>query len=448
MNSKKTNCFISILNIIAIAIFVVLFLLRGEMDTSLVTGLGSSKLVYSNFFIDLIRNNLTMVSVIFCSFVGLFNFICGMQNTDKKSLSATYIIFGLLSIVVGFKDIFGLLLSNGNVLNIIFYVIYGVMVLLVLLQLIAIKKQEKGIVQSTRRKIVNFITYILLYFVFIAAFGFAICYSFISLKINNSASKDIIGKACESIKDMQSAENATLYIPVLKEGKYGFVDGAGNEKIPCNYEQVSFFVTGKINEKDYCFALVKDADKYSLITKGEGKADVSDSANLKSLVDFFLKDKPKKEEDDTEDEDYKKVNAYTNALIKWFNMAGFEVTKDGASGSIEKREKNGTYSDGSVDYKNEDGTLKGWTAPDGKVVEISSDYEIIDVLENIAILVDRDGNSNIEYYVIVNKDGKRILRADYVAIYDNFYLIRINGKTSMYDLNFHELTNGYDKMFA
>ena len=110
-----------------------------------------------------------------------------------------------------------------------------------------------------------------------------------------------------------------------------------------------------------------------------------------------------------------------------------------------------TFSNGYIEFENEEGTRRGWYDDDGNQVTIPIDFEIIDIKDNKAILQifnveDENFGAN---FIIIDMTGKTLLRSQIVDVYDDKYLIKnSNGKMVFVDSELREISNEYDKIIS
>ena len=109
------------------------------------------------------------------------------------------------------------------------------------MQFIYIHLQDKNIEESSARKIVNVILYYVLQSILAIGFLLMILASLIITKINEVQLENAIAELNNSIVTLQGNKESELYIPVEKNYKYGFITEDGQERIPCEYDRVSFF---------------------------------------------------------------------------------------------------------------------------------------------------------------------------------------------------------------
>lgn len=384
----------------------------------------------------------------------------------------------------------------------------------IVMQLIYIHCQEKNIEETKARKIVNIILYwILELMLLIAIFVIAII-SLCTTKINENKIEEPLNQLYNNIKSMRGAENSKLLIPVKKDNKYGFIDEDEEEKISCQYDRVSFFYEVEIDNSNYYVALAKNNDEFYLISKSNDNAVIEGDLkkylqgienNLESMVtneydlegnytdgyvyyfgialkEFIGIKKMSYQELENnnensitliEEENYDSYRYYYNNGnysmeiepiyddYKYYNVK-CKVTITKISGEKEEstvylpgfNDYEGslyTFSNGYIEFENEEGTRRGWYDDDGNQVTIPIDFEIIDIKDNKAILQifnveDENFGAN---FIIIDMTGKTLLRSQIVDVYDDKYLIKnSNGKMVFVDSELREISNEYDKIIS
>lgn len=119
-----------------------------------------------------------------------------------------------------------------------------------------------------------------------------------------------------------------------------------------------------------------------------------------------------------------------------------------------------TFTNGYIEFENEDGTRKGWYDYNGNQVSISSNYTIEDIKDDkIMLQVNNDYDYDYENYdentqfelnfIIIDMNGKTLLQTTALDIYDNMYLIKNNNKKMvLLDKDLNVITNEYDKIIT
>ncbi|MCI8760194.1 MAG: WG repeat-containing protein [Clostridia bacterium] len=158
-----------------------------------------------------------------------------------------------------------IILAILEVLNVI-HVYWNIIA--VVMQIIYIHNQEKNIMQSKIRKITNIILYNVLQLVFTVGFLGMIVSSLVITKVKDEKRKEeLFVLLYDYTINLEGVANEELLIPVEKDNLYGFMDENGKEKIPCQYDRVSYFNEVEIGNNQYYIALAKIEDNFIIIDK-------------------------------------------------------------------------------------------------------------------------------------------------------------------------------------
>ena len=388
------------------------------------------------------------------------------------------------------------------------------LIISMVMQFIYIHYQEKEIKESRARKIVNIILYwILELILFIVLFGMAIIALFI-IKINENKIEEPLAQLYDNIQSMKDVKNSKLLIPVENDNKYGFINQNGEEKIPCEYDRVSFFYEIEIDNSIYYVALAKNEDEFYVISKSNDYIHIEGElkkylqgieGNLESMVtneydlegDYkdgyvyyfgvafteFMKVKKisyqelEKYEniatlDESNFDEYRYYYYNGNYLMDIepvddgenysFYNSKYDVTItktngekkintvylpgfDNYSGTLK------TFSNGFIEFENEERTRRGWYDNNGNQVTIPIDFEIVDIKDDRAILQIYDAKDKHfgANFVIIDMNGKTVLRSRIVDVYEDKYLIRNNNEKMVFvDNELKEISNEYDKIIT
>lgn len=332
MNKKKTNFLVAILNLIEIVSILVLhfgtnYLLSGMMSSE--NGMTS---IYNSFICETLLNNIDIFLVLIHIVVGVINIICAIQNKKNKKLFFWQMVFGMYELYAAFLlcklskslcnilDDYNILETSKKIIStipIIFVIInfikirknkpktiqiisyIGVIVLVVLdllgifgafwnviaviMQLIYIHFQDKDVEETKKRKIINIILYYIIQSIIVIGFFFMIIYSLLITKVNEVKWENGLKEVYNGITKLQGNTNKEIYIPVEKDNKYGFITEDGKEKIPCQYDNVSFFYEIEINGVKYYISLVKLDNTFYIISKD------NDNIKIEGDLDNYYK---------------------------------------------------------------------------------------------------------------------------------------------------------------
>lgn len=589
MNSKKTNCLVAVLNIISIVAFYIFAFSAKYLMSSIMTGEFGARSIYNSFIINILLNNIQIILPVMYSGIGIIDIICAIQNKGNKKICFWQLVFGIyylftaLGIVISLTDIDEDIVDWGNriifsvipiilaiinfirirknrmkVIQVISYIaviILSILSLLdiigtywqiiaVVMQLIYIYFQDKNIEEGKAQKIINIILYYIFQVVLAVGFLGIVLASLIITKVNDDKCKNELENLYNNISSMQGVTNKDIYIPVERNYKYGFINEKGQEKIPCEYDRVSYFNEVEINNRQYYIAFAKKDKKFYIISKsndvlvitnaleeyfqtmyeylGESFTEnINQDGNYRlgylqafefifqafnakeeieltqqtldvnnDLKEIFLTEQNSKYyynnqnysmviehvyDGSEEEEEY--YNNYGNDGDYYYEEGvlhissydpKYKVTISKTDGEIQASivhlpgiDENyltlETFSNGYIEFENEDGT-KGWYDNNGDKASISNNYTIIDITDDKVILQIDDDNE-IENYdentkaeldlIIIDMTGKTLLKTTALDIYDNMYLVKNkNKKMVLLDKDFNVISDEYDKIIT
>lgn len=584
MNRKITNRLVAILNIIAIISIYVLYFSTNYLASSIMGGETGSRSIYNSFIIDTLLNNIQLIMVSVHGGIGIFNIICAIQNKENKKLCFWQLVFGIYEIwsaitigvflddsdIIAWGNIFisgviPIILAIVNlvlikkhkpkVIQVISYIAIIILAILdlleiigaywnivaIVMQLIYIHYQDKNVVESSTRKIINIILYYILQLILAVGFFLIIISSLLTTKINEVKWKNALSELYNNISTLQGVTTKDLYIPVEKNYKYGFINESGQEKIPCEYDRVTYFNEVEINNNTYDIALTKKDNKFYILSKSNDIIAINGdlekylrtidnhlseamtkmfnengdyrSAYLQSFEFFFqvftrgetkltqqtvqtkndsneitLNEKNSKYSytnknysmliepiyDETEDTDYDTY--YDDYYVEDENTyylssesTKYNVTITKSNGEIESsivylpgldgdEDTLDTFTNGYIEFENEDHTRNGWYDNNGNQTTISSNYTIKDIKDNKIILQITNNNDDKNYdintkkelnFMIIDLAGKTLLKTTALDIYDNMYLVKNNNKKMvLMDKDLKVISNEYDKIIT
>ena len=336
MNKRGTNRFVAILNAIAIASLYI-FYFSGELLTSGLMHINTDiKSLYDSFLIETLINNLGTILFLVYGGIGILNIICAIQNKENKKIFFWQLVFGLyeiwfaffnsdflnnddvshivwiavnvIPIILAIINFFRIRKNRPKVIQVISYVaviiiailgLLGILeenywnIIAVIMQFIYIHFQDKNIEESSARKIVNVILYYVLQSILAIGFLLMILASLIITKINEVQLENAKAELNNSIVTLQGNKESELYIPVEKNYKYGFITEDGQERIPCEYDRVSFFTEMEINNNTYYIALAQKDNKFYIISKTNASIELSGVLEkyvqaVNSTLDIYL----------------------------------------------------------------------------------------------------------------------------------------------------------------
>lgn len=554
MNSKKTNRLVAILNIVIVILVITLSVVEASADMMLTED--GKKSVFNSSIIDILANNTDIIIFSLFLIVAILNITCSIQNRKNKKqafwqvtfgislitngISVIFedyeeiidwgklILYGIIPIILATKNLILIKKNKPKVIQVISYVVSIIISILYILKIISsfwliismvmqfiyIHYQEKKIEESRARKIVNIILYwILELILFIVLFGMTIIALFI-IKINENKIEEPLSQLYDNIQSMKDVKNSKLLIPVENDNKYGFINQNGEEKIPCEYDRVSFFYEIEIDNSTYYVALAKNNDEFYIISKSNDYIPIEGElkkylqgieGNLESMVtnEYDLEGDYKDgyvyyfgvaftEFMKVEKISYQELEKYVNiATLEESNydeyryyyyngnyLMDIELVDDGENYSLYNSKYNVTitktngekkintvylpgfnghsgtlevFSNGFIEFENEERTRRGWYDNEGNQVTIPIEFEIMDIKDDIAILQRFDVSDEIygANFIIIDMTGRTLLQSPIIAIYDDKYLIENDhDKMVLIDSNLNEISNEYDKIIT
>ncbi len=328
MNKKRTNFFVAILNTIAIISLYILYFTKDFLNKNIISGPEGIKSIYGSIIIDVIMGNIVLILILICSLIGVLNIICAIQNRKNKKISFWQLIFGIyeifmailfsidpiitdlkLNIIIGYAVIpivlalINIILIKKNkpkpiqIISYILAIIISILVILnseiiywdiicIIMQFIYIHFQEKNIQESKTRKIVNIILYYILQAIVVISFMAIIIVTIIISIVNYNKINSQVIEILNNMGNLTEITNEEPYMVVENNLKYGFINENGEEKIPCEYDGVSYFHSTDINNQKYYFALAKKGNDYYIISKGNEQLNISNNEYFRNISKY------------------------------------------------------------------------------------------------------------------------------------------------------------------
>lgn len=322
MNKKRTNYIIAISNVLLI------ISVYANIYIGIIYGSSGVKSIYNSFILDTFIGNAQLIKIVICSITGILNIVAGVQNRKNKKICFWQLIFGIyeiilaivitanpiittsrnieiavcavIPIILALRNIIFIKKNKPKVIQIISYVVTIIISILVIfdiidvywdiicviMQFVYVHNQEKHIQESKSRKIVNVILYYVVQAIFvIIVFVMSIVVIIIN-KVNYSKLGNQVTEILNEIASLSDITKQEEYIVVENDSKYGFINEKGEEKIPCNYDGVSFFYSADINNKKCYFALAKKDSEYYIISKNNQKINLNDNEYFRNISDY------------------------------------------------------------------------------------------------------------------------------------------------------------------
>ena len=301
-------------------------------------------------------------------------------------------------------------------------------------------------------------------------------------KLDKIQNQDKIEYDENFFKYVTELDDKDLYINAQKNGKWGYINLNGNQKIDYKYDYASPFV--KINKfnKKFDVALVCSGDISYLILKNERvvfsyKNDISIydyNAQLEKLKSIYI---DVLKQDDFESnlivpvtENLNKIEAYEGKPYRYpFNSEYDILITVSQSGTKNRYEfiKKGSdtikvsidcdnlafddkylylYSNGYLPFYKTSEDIQGWYTKDTKRVEIEGNVQILDFFGDLVLVKNYDENN----YYFIDSD-KKIISSKYLDIYvaQNAYIVKNqNGYYEVIDNNFKTIMALGDSNFV
>lgn len=531
MNRKLTNYLVLILNIVFIVTAIIF--LSGDIEMLLTDKIiyeaDSVKSIYNDSIIEFMVSNAYIILFIEFIIVILCTIVCAIQNKQNRKLCFWFSVFGLITITLiiivipintvmldinniifciipiffASRNIINIKKNSPNAVHIISYILVIVIslssildflpliinfiwwIISIIILFIYIHKQEKGIEESEFRKKFNLILYWIIYLISFVIIILLIVYSILTTLVNNAKYEAELSGLLESIKTMENSEDDSIYFPVEKDNKYGFIDENGEEKISLEYDAVSYFFESYNNQY---FALAKKADNFCIISKSNDKIPIPENSLLKRFIDSMLNYNTLAKSNSVlilsnslyyffDTADTQLVTTKNNDNIIYLTQAQDGYTQYYTNGkytlSLVPQENNlfkvsiwktygenssaieyipffidntiRTFSDGSIEFLSSDMKTHGWYDTNGNKATISSQIDILDIRNNRAYFKDYTQGG---IYYIIDLQNKNTIYADYIYLTNYNCILSQENKMALYDDNLNRISNEYDNIFC
>ena len=539
MKKTKKNYYIILMNIFAVLAYILFYIYGLEIAESTRIVNGQAVNLFNNKIMIFFLVNIQVLMIVFCLGVSITNIINAILNWKNKKLFFWQISFSLvfiyllisnnilkiimffvLPIIFSIKNIILIKKNHPNKINIISYILTLVITILlfivmkkldinysnivflwivvsIIMQIIYTHKQTEN---SNKKIFIIFIN--ILATIFSLTFLFLICYSIL---VNRAGKKELENIRLKIDKEIVSLNcTSTLrYIPVLKDNKYGFIDINGKEVIEPQFDIVSFFVTKKINNINYCFSFAKLNNDYYLVSKENKKIKID---NYKIIDNYsnFSKDFQEAVLETADYEPIGEIYAFYSLMAIFFE-GDFQIDNLGVpyNENILKLQKNDDsyilenenytmkirpldeqyqfytkcnliitknngetqsygeeiycldeyanniepYSDGYIGFRSIDQQIYGWYDNYGNKVSVNfGDFEIFDVKKDYMILKNTSKENECNY-CFFDMSGKELLSTKYLSQISNIYIItNKDEKMILIDEDLNVISNEYDKI--
>ncbi len=116
------------------------------------------------------------------------------------------------------------------------------------------------------------------------------------------------------------------------------------------------------------------------------------------------------------------------------------------------------FTNGYIEFENEEQTRNGWYDNDGNQITIPNTYTIKDIKDNKVILQQLNNTEDENYdenkkgelhFLIIDITGKTLLQTTAIDVYDNMYLVKNdNNKMVLMDKDLKVISNEYDRIIT
>lgn len=279
----------------------------------------------------------------------------------------------------------------------------------------------------------------------------------------------------EFFKYVSELDDHDLYFNVQKDGKWGYINYKGEQKIDYKYDYASCFVEIEKFNKKFEVALVCSDDTANLILKNErvvfsykNDVNVNDLEGQYEKLKMIYKDILKQEGDFESfikkpiTENFTGIEAYPNESYRYpYNQdydIGITISQNGKNRyEFVKKGSDTTrvsincdylpfdekylyvYSNGYLPFYWTSENIQGWYTVGTERVEIEGNVQILEFYGD-KILV-KDYNEGKYYFIDTNK---KIISPKYldIYVYDKGYIVRYeNGIYAVVDKEFNEIMN-------
>ncbi len=452
MKGKIVNLLIGLQNIL-IGILIIFFLLKIPKDSILLT-------VQENEIVNIIKLAIYII-IGLALFINLLGYI---NNKSNYGLSLGYRIF--------FFTVFFILIKQPIIS--IFAFISAIIII-------------KNILKENLRELESTSAISIILVIcgsIVVLFGMIYFYKYIGAYILEKKNENQIEYSDSYFKYITELEENNIYINIKKNGKYGYVNTAGEEVIPFEYDFATPFTTIKVFDKNFQIALVCKDGISEIILKNQRvvKSYVSESsdqdyeAKIKELEDFYYNTIGMEEEMEFEipsiSNQINSVPAYDDNselytyrydyndeydVIVTESSMGLNDTyvlakKDDLKYQLPldcqklDYDENRLYifSDGTIPFYNIDKEEQGWFSERGVKKSLKGNAQILEKIGDIFLYKDYNKNGQITF---VNQNGEKLSESyKEILILDQKYIVKkMNDKYTVIDSNYNQIIDGeYD----
>lgn len=292
-------------------------------------------------------------------------------------------------------------------------------------------------------------------------------------KLDKIENQDKIEYDENFFKYVTELDDKDLYINVQKNGKWGYINLNGQQKIDYKYDYASPFIPIDKFDKKFDVALVCSGDSSYLILKNErvvfsykNNINVNDyNAQLKKLKDIYIN---VLKQNDFESKiinpvtkNFNKIEVYEEESYRYpFNNEYdilITVSQSGTKNRYEFIKKGSNnikvsidcdnlifdekylyvYSNGYLPFYKNSENIQGWYTKDTKRIEIKGNIQILEFFDDLILVKNYDED---RYYFI--NENKDIVSPKYLDIYitPNYYIVKNEtGYYEIIDTNFNKI---------
>ena len=347
MNDKKTNYFVSIINAIAIIIYIILMFTAPEIKLTTMEDYNGYVSIFDDNIVGFFISNFKIIILVLGLSLSISNIINAIQNKANKKLCFWQIIFAIIvvyltitgvfeherpklililiftiiPIMFAIKNLVYIKKDKASKMKIVSYilVIISMIVLLaislyedsydleyklfdevfigqvlisgwliwliisIIMQFIYTHKQEKQEI-TEKKKLLNVYIHYIINGIAVIAFAFLVIYSVVSTKVNMPNWDKQVNEVYQNITNLQGNKIEEFYFPVSNNGKYGFINEKGQEKIACEYDRITMFLELEKNNETYYTAFAQNGEDYYIISKENDKIKLNDTKQLENIM--------------------------------------------------------------------------------------------------------------------------------------------------------------------
>lgn len=362
MNKKRTNYFVAILNLLVVITIYIVYFSTDFFKWGIISSPSGSQTIYDSVIVNILVQNAQPILVSVCMMIGILNIVCAIQNKQNKKICFWQFIFGIdaiiwivlnvlnltntdlqlaidisvyaaFPIILAIKNLICIKKNQPKAIQIVSYILTIIVsaliifdiinpywnIICIIMQFIYIHFQDKYIQESKTRRIVNVILYYIIQAIISIGIFVMVIGAIIINQVNTNKMSGQVEEILNNVANLSEITNEEPYSVVEKDSKYGFMNEQGEEKIPCEYDGVSYFCSTDIHNQKCYFALATKRNEYYIISKNNQKVNISDNVYFRNIVDYVENQMIKYIEDEmtnttNHDIDYFSINAYSFAL--------------------------------------------------------------------------------------------------------------------------------------